>query len=61
MTNQERLWRHLSEKQMLEIMLPEVANDEETLNLLLDRYNELKRIIFELEQKIEKENDDAHS
>jgi hypothetical protein len=61
MTNQERIWRHLFEKQMLEIMIEELANDEETLNLLLDRYNEIKRIIFELEQKIKQENDDANS
>ncbi len=61
MTNQELLWRHHIERDMLEIMITETADDEEVLNLLLDRYNDVKRVIFKLEQKIKEENDDIHS
>jgi hypothetical protein len=61
MTNQDLLWRHLIEREMLEIMITEAANDEDTLNLLLDRYNEVKRVIYNLEQKIKKENDKSNS
>ena len=61
MTNQDLLWRHLIERDMLEIMITEAANDEDTLNLLLDRYNEVKRVIYNLEQKIKKENDKSNS
>jgi hypothetical protein len=61
MTHQEILWRHLVERDMLEIMIEEVAEDEELLNLLLDRYNDVRQIIFQLEQKIKEENDNAYS
>jgi hypothetical protein len=61
MTNQELLWRHLIERDMLEIMITEAASDEELLNLLLDRYNDVKRVIFQLKQKIKEDDDDANS
>jgi hypothetical protein len=46
------LERHYIELQMLEILISRPQNDEEIVNLLLDRFNEVKKVIERLEKEV---------
>ena len=52
MEKQELLQRFLVEKEMLKILISASAKDELTLNLLLDRYNDVLKMIEQLEKDI---------
>ena len=55
MDKKELLERHYIELQMLEILISRPQNDEEVVNLLLDRFNEVKKVIERLENEIKKD------
>jgi hypothetical protein len=55
MTKQELIERHRVEEEMLISMLPFYSEDEETLNLLLDRLNAIKKLIETWEKEIDNE------
>ena len=40
-------------------MLPSYAQDEETLNLILDRINEIKRLVKEIDEALDNDKNDA--
>ena len=48
----------LFEKNLISEMLPLYESDEEAMNLLLDRLNEIKRLIEEIESEF---NDDKNT
>ena len=52
MTNEELLQRPIIELEMIKMLLT-LNHDEEALNLLLDRLNEVNQIIKQLENDIE--------
>ena len=57
MTKQELRLRHLQEKEMLKILISFSAHDEEILNLLLERFKEVVKILEKLEKDIENEKE----
>ena len=58
MENKELQYRLQIELDMLKILLTE-TRDQETLNLLLDRFIEVKRVLAQIEKDIENDKNSA--
>lgn len=58
MENKELQYRLQIELDMLKILLTE-TRDQETLNLLLDRFIEVKRVLSQIEKDIENDKNSA--
>jgi hypothetical protein len=56
MDKRELKLRFLLELDMLKTMLPFYINDEDATNLMLDRINEIKRFIAEIDKELNNEN-----
>jgi hypothetical protein len=53
MDKRELRQRLIIEQEMLKIMLANYVDDEETSNLILDRMNETKRLIKEIDEALD--------
>jgi hypothetical protein len=53
MDKRELRQRLIIEQEMLKIMLADYVDDEETSNLILDRMNETKRLIKEIDKALD--------
>jgi hypothetical protein len=53
MDKRELRQRLIIEQEMLKIMLADYVDDEETSNLILDRMNETKRLIKEIDEALD--------
>jgi hypothetical protein len=53
MDKRELRQRLIIEQEMLKIMLANYVDDEETSNLILDRMNETKRLIKEIDKALD--------
>jgi hypothetical protein len=53
MDKRELRQRLIIEQEMLKIMLANYIDDEETSNLILDRMNETKRLIREIDEALD--------
>jgi hypothetical protein len=53
MDKRELRQRLIIEQEMLKIMLANYVEDEETSNLILDRMNETKRLIKEIDEALD--------
>jgi hypothetical protein len=53
MDKRELRQRLIIEQDMLKIMLADYVDDEETTNLILDRMNETKRLIKEIDEALD--------
>jgi hypothetical protein len=56
MDKRELKLRFLLELDMLKTMLPFYMNDEDATNVMLDRINEIKRFIAEIDKELNNEN-----
>jgi hypothetical protein len=56
MDKRELKLRFLLELDMLKTMLPFYINDEDATNVMLDRINEIKRFIAEIDKELNNEN-----
>jgi hypothetical protein len=56
MDKRELKLRFLLELDMLKTMLPFYMNDEDATNVMLDRMNEIKRFIAEIDKELNNEN-----
>jgi hypothetical protein len=56
MDKRELKLRFLLELDMLKTMLPFYIDDEDATNLMLDRINEIKRFIAEIDKELNNEN-----
>ena len=56
MDKQELKLRFIIELNMLKTMLPFYINDEEATDTMLDRINEIKRFVAEIDKELDNEN-----